>query len=563
MVDTGDIGGSGVRATLTYLHKRNDGYVDNSYTRDSRDPGANRTDAARIALAFDNSGPFRAHYSYDYNRNKGYPAAFQLTAVRADFPAFFAGSPAAGGGTLTYSPDRLDKIALDQNGAVIDTVQAHTLTLELDLGENTTLKSLTGYRKWRQNVTSSDQDGNGGLLGPIVGGGTALHPINLFGSSALRHQHQWSEELNLIGKLGDSLDYVLGAYYFIEKSDETNPQSFAAVTPRGAVSRASLFRYKHESSTKALFAQATWHATDRLNLTGGLRYTWDKKRLVQDAPIVRDLGRSFSSFNWSATLDYKFSDDVMAYGRVATGYKAGGFNARSFDSGFKPENLTSYEIGIKTELFDRRLRFNATAYHAVHSDLQVSSFQASENGAVATTENAGKAHYNGVELEVNAVPVDGLNIYGSLGYVDRKYKEFVVFDQATGKYLDIADIAKFSHAASTTANAGIQYDFPAFSFGKLSARLDYNYLSGRYFGTNPRTSPFLEQIKGAPRGLLDARLTLSDISLGSGNATLAVWGRNITNKKYRMVGIDFGQLGFAGNIYGEPAAYGVDLSVKF
>ena len=563
VIDTGELGSSGVRATLTYMRKDSDGYVDNSYTSDGHDPGANHTDAARVALSFDNGGIFRANYSYDYNRNKGYPAAFQLTAVRADFPAFFAGSPAAGGGTLTYSPKRLDDIALDKNGAIIDKVQAHTLTLELDLGENATLKSLTGYRKWRQDVGASDQDGNGGLLGRIAGQGPTLQPVNLFGSSALRHQHQWSQEVNLIGKLGTALDYVLGAYYFQEKADENNPQQFAVITANGAVPRTTLVDYKHKSTTTALFAQATWHATDKLYLTGGVRYTWDKKRLEQTSPVARDLKKSFSSFNWSATIDYKFTDDVMAYARVATGYKAGGFNARSFDNGFDPEDLTSYEIGLKTEMLDRRLRFNATAYHATHKDVQVSSFQAGVNGAVATTENAGKARYNGVELEVNAVPVDGFTAYATFGYVDRKYKEFVVFNQATSKFIDIADIAKFGQSASTTASAGAQYEFPPFSFGKLAARLDYNYQSKRYFGSNPLTAPFLDQIKAAPRGLLDARLTLSDISLGGGSASLSLWGKNITNKKYRMVGIDFGQLGFAGNIYGEPMTYGADLTFKF
>jgi iron complex outermembrane receptor protein len=67
----------------------------------------------------------------------------------------------------------------------------------------------------------------------------------------------------------------------------------------------------------------------------------------------------------------------------------------------------------------------------------------------------------------------------------------------------------------------------------------------------------------APRGLVDARLTLSELSIGSGNLTLSIWGKNITDKKYKVVGIDFGQLGFAGNIYGEPASYGLDLGVKF
>ncbi|WP_176594206.1 TonB-dependent receptor [Sphingobium sp. EM0848] len=563
VVDTGELGETGLRGAFTYMHKQRDGYVDDVNAPDKRDPGAYRTDGLRAALAFDRGGAFRASYAYDYNRNKGYPSAFQLTAARPDITAFFAGSPVAGGGSFTVSPTRLDRIALDHNGAVTDKVQGHTLTLEWDIGTDTTLKSLTGYRKWRQLVADSDLDGNAGLLGRVMGQGGALMPVELFGASALRHQHQWSQELNLIGKVGATLDYVLGAYYFKEESDETNPQRFSVILPGGALPRISLLTYDHESTTKALFAQGTWHVTDRLSLTGGARYTWDEKALDQVSPVVRTLEKSFRKFNWAATADYKVSNDVMAYARVATGYKAGGFNARSFDTGFDPENLTSYEIGLKTELFDRRLRFNATAYYADHKDVQVTSFQAGAAGATAVTLNAGKARYKGIELEVNAAPVRGLTTYATLGYVDRKYKEFLFFDTVAGRTVDIAGIAHFPYSASTTFNAGAKYEFPAFSFGKLAAQLDYNYMSKRYFNPNPLSAPFSEQMAAAPRGLLDARLTLSELPIGGSNVTLSVWGKNITDKKYKVVGIDFGQLGFAGNIYGEPASYGVDLGIKF
>jgi iron complex outermembrane receptor protein len=563
VVDTGDLGDTGLRAAFTYMHKQRNGYVDDVNAPDRRDPGAYRTDGLRAALTFDEGGSFRASYAYDYNRNKGYPAAFQLTAARPDIVAFFAGSPAAGGGTFTVSPTRLDRIALDHNGAITDKVQGHTLTLELDIGSNTTLKSLTSYRKWRQRVTDSDLDGNAGLLGPIIGQSPTTGSVELFGASALRRQHQWSQELNLIGKIDATLDYVLGAYYFNEQSEEANPQRFSVILPSGALPRASLLIYDHESTTKALFAQGTWHATDRLNLTGGARYTWDEKTLNQVAPVVRDLDRSFKKFNWAATIDYKINDNVMAYARAATGYKAGGFNARSFDTGFDPEDLTSYEVGLKTELFDRRLRFNATAYYADHKDVQVTSFQAGVAGATAVTLNAGKARYKGIEIEVNAAPVRGLTTYATFGYVDRQYKEFLFFDTATGQTLDLADVAYFPQSASTTFNAGAKYEFPEFSFGKLAAQVDYNYMSKRYFNPNPLSAPFSEQMAAAPRGLVDARLTLSELSIGSGNLTLSIWGKNITDKKYKVVGIDFGQLGFAGNIYGEPASYGLDLGVKF
>ncbi len=561
-VDTGELGNSGLRASFSFLHKQRDGYVDDTNVPDKHDPGAYRTDAVRAAVSFDRKEGFRALYAFDFNRNVGYNPLFQLTTVRPDLIAFFAGSPAAGGGTLTFSPKRLDKVALNDNGPTTDKIWSHTLTLEADLGENATLKSLTGYRKWTQRVQGGELDGQDDLLGTIAGQGATLFPLTLFGANALRHQHQWSQELNLIGKVGQSLDYVLGAYYFEEKADENNPQRFIIVTPNGAIPLLSLLDYRHKSTTKALFAQATWHVTDRFSLTGGMRYTWDERKLDQSSPQPRDLTAKFKKFNWSATADYKFNDDVMVYARIATGYKAGGFSARSFDSGFKPESLTSYELGVKSELFDKRLRFNASAYISDRKDMQVITFLAGSGGAVALTTNAGKAVYKGIELEVNAVPVDGLTAYATFGYVDRKYKEYLILDQATQKDIDISDVAKFSYSASTTFNAGLQYDFPPLSFGKLSARVDYNYLSRRYFDTNPRTSTSLNLLSAPARGLFDARVTLSEIKLGSGTISASLWGRNITNKKYRVSGTDFGSLGFAGNVYGEPATWGVDVSLK-
>ena len=570
VVDTGEIGDSGLRAAFTYLHKQRNGVVDNVKTPDSRDPGAYRTDGARAALSFDRKSGFRASYTYDYNRNKAYSNAFQLTAARADLFAFFAASPGAGGGTFTVSPTRLDRISLDSNGKTIDTVQGHSLSLEADIGSDTVIRSLTGYRKWTQRVDDSTFGGNADLLGRLAGRGATLYPISLYRAGGLRNQHQWSQEFNLIGKVGDVLDYVLGAYYFNEKGDETSPQQVDFITAGGVFRTTPQLTYGAESTTKALFAQSSWHVSDQFSLTGGVRYTWDKKQLDQTAPILRSPKVDFSKFNWALTANYKFDDGIMGYARVATGYKAGGFSARSFDSGFNPENLTSYEIGLKTDLFDRRLRFNTTAYYADHKDVQVNSFQASANGASAIITNAGKARYKGIEAEVNAVPVTGLTTYATFGYVDRQFKKFEVYNTAANtlgfpvnQVVDIADIAKFIYSASTTLNAGAQYEYQGLDFGKIALRLDYNYRGKVFFHPNPLTSPFNERVIAPARGLFDARVTLSDLEVGSGRASLSLWGKNITNKKYKAVGIDFGSLGFAGNVYGDPATWGLDLNFQF
>ena len=569
-VDTGELGDSGLRAAFTYMHKQRDGIVNNIKTPDQRDPGAYRSDGARAALVFDRRTGFRASYTYDYNRSKAFANAFQLTAARPDLFAFFAASPGAGGGTFTVSPTRLDQVSIDSDGKTIDTVQGHALTLELDINDDTTLKSLTGYRKWTQDVDDSTFGGNADLLGRLVGRGATLFPVSLYHAAGFRRQHQWSQELNLIGKVGDTVDYVLGAYYFNEKGNEVGPQVVDFITAGGVFRTTPQLTYSTESTTKAIFLQSTWHISDRLGLTGGARYTWDDKMIEQTQPIVRAPQIDFSKFNWAITADYKFDDGIMGYARVATGYKAGGFSARAFDSGFNPESLTSYEVGLKADLFDRRLRINTTAYYADHKDLQVNSFIASAGGASAVITNAGKARYKGIEIEANAVPYEGLTAYATFGYVDRKFKKFEIFNTTpntlgypVGATIDIADIAKFTYSASTTLNAGAQYEFAVENLGKMAFRLDYNYRGKVFFHPNPVTAPFADQVAAPARGLLDARIALSELELGSGKATIAFWGKNITDKKYKAVGIDFGSLGFAGNVYGDPATWGLDFSFQF
>src|SRR5262249_35155776 len=138
----------------------------------------------------------------------------------------------------------------------------------------------------------------------------------------------------------------------------------------------SLYDYDHINESKAAFAQGTYKLTPTLSVTGGVRYTDDSKHLEQRAPFDRDLRRSFHRVNYSASINWQATPNILLYARTASGYKAGGFNARSVNSGFEPESLTSYEAGIKSDLLDRRLRINLTGFYATHDKLQLQQFQA-------------------------------------------------------------------------------------------------------------------------------------------------------------------------------------------
>ena len=587
LLDTGVLGDTGLALKLGYFHSQRDGTVDNLLEpSNKRDPGARNTDAVRAAIRFDRGTGFTADYVYDYSDRNGRANAFQLRAIRPDILDYISFSPAFGGTAPQVSSERLSEVRLDRDGNVSDRVKGHALTLNLEIGD-ATLRSITGFRQWDNKIDGSDLDGNGGLLGVVAVPTFGVAPIDLFHTSNERHQKQFSQELNLIGSIGDEFEYVVGAYYFRERATEVNPQGFTAILPVGAVipgetnlpiapgitlnsiglNLETLLAYRHVSRSAAAFSQLTWKPgglDNRLSVTGGIRYTEDKKHLIQTSPTPpapRELTRKFTRLNWLANISYQWTDDIMTYARASTGYKAGGFNARAADNnGFNPEDIISYEIGFKSELFDRRVRFNAAAFHAIYDDLQVQQFLAGTNGAASTTVNAAKASYTGVEAEVLAQVFDGFTVDASIGYTDRKFKKFMFVDPFTGVSADISDVAKFQYSAATTANLGAQYEAELGGFGKLIARADWTYRSKIYW--HP-VNPFNDVIADGGVGLLSARLSISDISLGGAKASLALWGKNLTKEDYLLSGIDFGALGFAGVSYGDPRSYGVELGFKF
>ncbi|WP_380873949.1 TonB-dependent receptor [Sphingomonas sp. DBB INV C78] len=579
-VDSGEFGDSGIKLKLSYVHREQDGYVNDTTAPGDEDPGALNIDALRAAVRFDKGGAFRADYAFDYNHRESFAPFFQATVMRPDVLAYLNSSPFFGGNPPLISTKRLKDVIADDDGLLTDRVYGHTLTLEWDIGENTTLRSLTGYRDWHNVDRGDELDGQGGILGfqvspAILGPGNpfiplGVRPVSLFTSSNDRGQHQWTQEFNLLGQIGDSFDYVVGFFYFDEKSFEANQQfpllvlTFPPNPPFGVPLSTPLI-YKHKSESVAGFAQGTYRFTDQLSLIAGIRYTEDKKTLTQTAPVVRSPDPAkFDRVNWAVSLNYQATDDILAYGRIATGYKAGGFNARSLGSNsFKPEDLTNFELGLKSELWDRRLRLNLAAFYTDHKDLQINQFVSGTGGAASNTVNAGKAQYYGLEGEMQVAPTDGLLLGGSFGYLHRKYKEFLLLDPVTNQLVDVSDTAHFPYSAKWTANAMAQYTVPEFDFGQLAFRMDYNYRSGVYFFPSTIGTPFNEEIKAGGRGLFDGRITLSKVKLGSNEASIAVWGKNLFDKKYRVHGIDFGGLGFAGNVYGEPQSFGVDVNFDF
>lgn len=237
----------------------------------------------------------------------------------------------------------------------------------------------------------------------------------------------------------------------------------------------------------------------------------------------------------------------------------------SFTTPVDPETVLAYELGLKSEFWDRRARFNAALFDMDYDDRQVAQFEAGTGGASQRIVNAGKSSARGIELDFTVLPLEGLELQLSYGYLKIEYDEFItavlnpVTGLGTGVTADISATAStLVHAPEQTAAASAKYTFPATSYGTWSLWAGVTYASRRTF------NPQLYLYDAIPsHELIDARLTLRDVPLPKGSLQFALWGRNLADEEIREWGIDFGALGFAINTFREPRTLGFDMSYHF
>ena len=329
------------------------------------------------------------------------------------------------------------------------------------------------------------------------------------------------------------------------------------------------FDYGTDNDAYAVYLHGEYALSDLLNLTVGVRYTEDERAAYLQYSQIRETDAAgnvtlpvvladddWTKVTWDVALDYQWNEDINVYGRVATSYRAGGYNTRAasredFATPFDEEDILSYEVGAKTQWFDDRLRLNATLFRADYEDTQTSDFSPSLAGATSVIENAGEQTNEGVEIEILAVPATGLTFGLNYGYLDAEFDEF----PGTG------DLPPVSYAPENTASGWGEYQFPAQDWGQLSIWVGFSY-SDR-FTISPSSALDAPINDETQRSLWDARLTLSEIPLGDtpGNLRIAFWGRNLGNEEYREFVIPFGTFDVA--IYGELRSAGLDVVYEF
>ena len=560
----------------TFLFSTTNGWTKNE---GGEDFGLRKQIAGSVAARWQPSDNLTVDYSYDIGRVDSTPLYF----VNKDLIAFIPGYTVSP--KKTYRPIDLDKSRLHFNG--------HSLTVEWEASDALTIRSLSGYRRISSRTI---QDYASVYSTPSANRITDIRPYDDM------QTRQYQQELQFVGELSDRLDFVAGLYYFREKGDHYQDTSTVMTVggfPAGQVRTERMINML--AISKAAYAQMTWKTPllqDRLSLTGGLRYTEDKRRATRDLtsvftmpngtsfdarPRERDVAnrQKFTRLNPSITATFQASNTLMAYAKFSTGYRAGGSDesALFFNETFGPESVTNYEVGIKSDWFDRRLRLNLVGFVMDYKDIQLDLSLRKGDPTINQTINAGKARIKGIEADVTVLPVDNFQITASYAYLHSKIKSVVA---RAGTILDptvnpdsgftvgqnVAERFGQAYAPRHAFSVSSDWTFLNFEGGNAVLHANYQWKDDAY-----ASSPVGPAIKGRDKwaipanGTLDARLTVN-FEVGSGSKmNVALWGRNITDKRYKatVTAIGAPATGYTGQTfaYGEPATYGIELGMQF
>ena len=242
---------------------------------------------------------------------------------------------------------------------------------------------------------------------------------------------QFSQELRLASNTDGPLTYVVGAYYMTQEYDIATGQ-FGTVF--GSPTAGSTIYTQQKADSWAVFGQADYEVLPGLTVTAGGRYSKEEKTFTTQPlfyPNAETFEASFDDFSPKVGVSYKWSDTLMTYAQYSRGFRAGGFNGRAGSflavGPYDSETVDSYEVGVKSDLFDRRLRLNAAVFTSDYQDMQQSVQQLIPGTLINQTlvANVGAATISGFEAEATALLTDVFTISASVGYLDASYDEFM------------------------------------------------------------------------------------------------------------------------------------------
>jgi iron complex outermembrane recepter protein len=446
-----------------------------------------------------------------------------------------------------------------------------TAQINWEINESLMLRSVTGFRDLDDDI-QQDVDATELALAqsPFDGG-------SIDGRS-------YSQEFQLTGRSkGDQLVYVLGLFAFGEEVDDDVPLTGSLIAPELRMRGNPVLPIVDEvrdvdNRSIAAYGQLTYALTDRLSASAGLRRTLERKRLrkvdtalttgidvsrnppVQLSPgdVNFEVERSgrFSDFSPNASLSYQFTADMLGYVSYSTGFRSGGFNGRATALNpdvreIDPEELTTYEVGLKSTFLDNRLLLNAATFYSVFEDVQRPVLGTSVAGVPSLViANAAEARLGGLEVELAALPVPGLRLETSLSAFRSRYTDFDSSADPQAKDALLPGQPKYLMMFAAS------YEVPLGTLGTLGTRAQWVHR-----GTQANDALDSRSVRSGTYGLLDARMSLE---LPDGKTEVALFGSNLLNRSYFNNGFDVSStIGVATRFQGAPRRYGIELRRRY
>ncbi|WP_293881505.1 TonB-dependent receptor [Sphingomonas sp.] len=461
-----------------------------------------------------------------------------------------------------------------------------TLRADWHLSDDLTLTSISAYQKFNEGLVA-DAD---------------LEVQNIAVTTSYEHSNTWSQEVRLAG--GDNVfHWNVGGNYFYDdhyRSDDID------LTVLPAPYNIHVFSStKVKTTSYAAFGKAYFSPIDRLTISGGIRYSYDRRQYrrislpgnaafgaTYDSNLVPgwDTDPHWDAITYDASIDYRVTPNAMVYFSHSKGYRSGGIQGRAqtlivAESNYGPEYIRQYEVGAKTEFFKRHLQLNVAAYYMPYKNVQVSQAQIATFFGGIAIQNAASATVKGVEVEAKLQATKRLRVDVGYSYNDSHYKNFTATDNIPASIAAVRGCpaaygckagdyqfsgVPFEFAPKNTLSTAINYDVVLPNAYKVSLRGEYNWKSSYLLNSIPQS------VYARPTAYLDAKFlrqpsygllnTFVTIEMPNHRWSLSLYGRNLTNETYLTVGSDprtaiNGQ--FNKFVYADRRTYGFDVGFRF
>ncbi|MGS8178127.1 TonB-dependent receptor, partial [Pseudomonas aeruginosa] len=554
--------GETLAGRLSAYRTRDDGYIKNIHDDNYLNGGERQ--GARGQLLFEPNEDFSLRWIADYNEEDSSNGSMVVYGGAERFwqrAALVGASPLRDPQRRKVNINGRQHVSVHQGGS--------SLEANWNLAGGYRLTSISAYRYWHFTPANDEQ--------------LNVSAINDTGVEV--HDRQFSQEIRLASPTGGAFDYVVGAYAFRQNLGNKTFTSYGPLADLyllganlGALNDTySKANGKIETDSFALFAQGTWHLTERLDFTAGLRGTYEEKnaKVERFAPLGGAAVGGVGAFAPSAllSLSYQFSDDLLGYASLSHGEKSGGVNlavgsapsagADSLLVG--PERANDAELGLKSTLFDRRLLLNANLFWTgIHGYQATTLYQApGSTQLVQVLANAGSVRSRGLEFEATALPLRGLTLNFNGSYNDVTYLSFkdapcpaeVSTRPGAPSSCDLTG-QRVVGASKWIANLNGEYQWRLDDRFQPYVSASYAYRSAAE-GTLDNSD--LSKIDGYALVNLAAGLR-SD--LGDGQLDTSVWLKNAFDKDYYLSAFASINGSYTASV-GQPRTLGVSLRYDF